>query len=307
MEGLTLVVLAAGIGSRYGGIKQLEPVGPSGEIIIDYSVFDALGAGFEKFVFVLRQEIEEIFREKIGSVIERHCETKYVIQSLHDLPVGFSVPEGRVKPWGTGHAVLVCRDVLGEVPFAVINADDYYGRSSFQSLASHLSKASDGGDHYEYCMVGFRIENTLTAHGHVSRGVCQTTLDGTLVQIDERLRVEKTATGARFQDADTWIDIHPGTVVSMNMWGFTPSFLQELDVRFPRFLQADHTDINRAEFLLPTIVGDLVKEGRARVTVLPTSEQWYGVTYREDRISVQAAIGKLVSTGVYPADLWAAS
>ena len=287
----------------------MEPVGPSGEIIIDYSVYDALRAGFEKVVFVLRHEIEDAFREMVGRTIERHCDTEYVIQSLDDLPAGFTVPQGRVKPWGTGHAVLVCQDALGDTPFAVINADDYYGRSSFESLARYLSEARDKSDLYEYSMVGFRIENTLTDHGHVSRGVCKTSADGTLLQIDERLRVEKTDVGARYLDLDTetWIEIPSGTVVSMNMWGFTPSYLQELLVRFPRFLEEDHRDPNKAEFLLPIIVSDLVVEGRARVAVLPTSERWFGVTYREDRISVQKAIRELISAGVYPSDLWAVS
>ena len=302
MVKLTLVVLAAGIGSRYGGIKQMDPVGPSGEIIIDYSVYDAIRAGFDKVVFVLRKEIEGAFREKVGRAVERNCETAYVLQGLADLPSGISVPPGREKPWGTGHALLVCkRDV--DTPFAVINADDFYGRSSYQALSAYLHGAADREAH-EYCMVGYQVENTLTDHGHVSRGICETSPDMYLEQINERLRVEKTGTGARYQDGEHWRYVPRGSVVSMNMWGFTPSVFHELESRFPPFLIDSRDQPGRAEYLLPRLVNDLVTEDRARVRVLPTTEQWFGVTYRDDRVGVQEAIRELVARGHYPADLW---
>ncbi len=298
----TLVVMAAGIGSRYGGLKQIDPVGPHGEIIVDYSLYDALGAGFGKVVFVLRREIEEAFRERVGRWIERRCETVYVLQGLDDLPPGFSAPPGREKPWGTAHAVLRCRGMV-DAPFAVINADDFYGRSSFAVLCDYLRGARDTGETYDYCMVGYVLENTLTEYGHVTRGVCSVDGAGNLQEIHERHKVKRLSERVCYsEDGETWIEIPVRSPVSMNLWGFTPSLFAELEARFPVFLR--RAGDPKAEFLLPEIVGDLVAEGRARVRVLPTQERWFGVTYPQDKTWVKAGIAGLVAAGVYPDPLW---
>jgi len=299
----TLVVMAAGIGSRYGGLKQIDPVGPRGEIIIDYSLYDALLAGFGKVVFILRREIEAAFREGVGRRIESRCKTEYVIQGLDDLPAGFSVPAGREKPWGTAHAVLCCRNAV-DGSFAVINADDFYGRSSFSTLADHLRVARDTAVAYDYSMVGYVLENTLTQHGHVTRGVCSVDDDGYLEEIHERHKVKRLSDRVCYSEDDrTWIEIPEGKPVSMNMWGFTPSLFAELEARFPVFLR-EAGDDPKAEFLLPEVVSDLLAEGRARVRVLPTRERWFGVTYPQDKAWVKAGIRELVDRGVYPNPLW---
>jgi len=299
----TLVVMAAGIGSRYGGLKQIDPIGPHGEILIDYSLYDALTVGFGKVVFILRREIEAAFREAVGRRIEARCPTEYVIQGLGDLPPGFSVPSNREKPWGTAHAVLCCREAV-DGPFAVINADDFYGRSSFAVLADRLRGAKDTSDAYDYCMVGYVLEKTLTQHGHVTRGVCSVDADGFLKEIDERHKVKRLSDRVCYSEDDrTWIEIPEGSPVSMNMWGFTPSLFAELDSRFPDFLH-EAGDDPKAEFLLPEVVGELLAEGKARVRVLPTQERWLGVTHPEDKAWVKTGIGELVERGVYPSPLW---
>jgi len=299
----TLVVLAAGMGSRYGGLKQIDPVGPNGEVIIDYSAYDALQAGFGKIVFVVKEEIEAVFRERIGRTIEAQCETAYVWQEMTDVSPGFQVPPGREKPWGTGHATLACRDVVGE-PFAVINADDFYGRSAFQLLADYLAQVEDQGG-YAYGMVGYVLENTLTEHGYVSRGVCTVSDDGYLEEIHERTRIEKFDDGARYtEDGEQWTEIPLDSIVSMNTWGFTPEFFTELERRFARFLARDDHDLARAEYFLPEVLGALIREGVARVRVLETDERWFGVTYQEDKDRVKRAIERLIQDGLYPENLW---
>jgi len=304
MASLTLLVMAAGIGSRYGGLKQIDPVGPHGEIVVDYSVYDALRAGFDKVVFVIRREIEDAFRKKIGRTVESRVETAYVLQELDRLPPGFSLPAGRTKPWGTGQAILCARDRV-ETPFAAINADDFYGRTAFAALAGHLRNATDSGEIYDYALVGYVLENTLSEHGHVTRGVCAAGKDRCLVDIRERERIRRFPDGVKYAgDGGAWIGIPAESVVSMNAWGFTPSLFGELEVRFPSFLRANASGILKAEFLLPEVVGDLVREGKARVRVLPTAEKWFGVTYPEDRPRVQAAIRGIVALGVYPENLW---
>ena len=306
MASLTLLVMAAGIGSRYGGLKQIDPVGPNGEIVVDYSVYDALRAGFDKIVFVIRKEIEDAFRERIGRTVESRVETAYVLQELGRLPAGHSLPVGRTKPWGTGHAILCARDSVA-TPFAAINADDFYGRTAFTALARHLRNAGDSGGIYDYAMVGYVLENTLSEHGHVARGVCETGTDGCLVDIRERLRVCGSPDGVKFAGDDgAWVGLPAGSFVSMNVWGFTPSIFGELEARFPAFLRDSAADILKAEFLIPEVVGDLVREGKARVRVLPTAEKWFGVTYPEDRPRVQADIREIVARGVYPENLWEA-
>jgi NDP-sugar pyrophosphorylase family protein len=305
MEKPTLVVLAAGIGSRYGGLKQLDPVGPSGELIIDYSIYDALTVGFDRVVFVIKDEIEESFRERIGKKVEQRCDTHYVFQRLDDLPEGFEIPPQRMKPWGTGQATLSCKGVI-DTPFAVINADDFYGRSAFQSLCEHLQGVHEGAGVHDYCMVGYQLENTLSEHGHVARGVCVVDADGYLQEIHERTRIEKFGATAKYtEDGQNWVEIPRGSTVSMNMWGFTPSMFLELDAMFPRFLQASRARILNAEFFLPEVVGALIRENRATVKVLPSNEQWFGITYREDRPRVEMTIRDLVRRGTYPKDLWA--
>jgi len=304
MANPTLVVMAAGIGNRYGGLKQIDPVGPNGEIIIDYSIYDALNAGFGRVVFVITEDIEEAFREKVGRTIEKRCETTYVFQKIEDVPGGFEVPPGRQKPWGTGHATLSCRNVVHS-PFAVINADDFYGRSSYQTLGDYLRSAQDRDGMYDYCMVGYVLKNTLTEHGHVARGVCTVSQDGYLAEIHERRRIERFGEIAKYtEDGENWIEIPKGSVVSMNMWGFTPSLFSELEARFPQFLQKNSDSIQKAEYFLPDVVGDLLKEKRATVKVLATNERWFGVTYQQDKPRVKRAIRDLIRRGVYPEKLW---
>ena len=301
---LTLVVLAAGIGSRYGGLKQIDPVGPSGEIIIDYSIYDALQAGFGKVVFGVSETIEEVFRERVGRTIEQQCETAYVLQRLEDLPAGFQVPPERQKPWGTAHATRCCIDEVN-TPFAVINADDFYGRAAYRALAQYLQQAKDREDAYDYCMAGYLLEDTLTEHGHVARGVCSVSSQGYLVEIRERLRVERVGDAVKYtEDGQSWVEIPKGSTVSMNMWGFTLSLLPELQARFAKFLRDNRDRILEAEFLLPEVVGAMVRETQATVKVLPANERWFGVTYQEDRPRVEASIRNLVSQGVYPVNLW---
>jgi hypothetical protein len=303
MAELTLVVMAAGIGSRYGGLKQVDPIGPHGEIIIHYSVYDALRAGFSRLVFVIRGDIEAAFRETIGAEVERRADVAYVYQELTDLPSGFSLPAGRVKPWGTAHAVLCCKRSV-TTPFAAINADDFYGAGAYRALAGCLGGAQDRKGLRDYCMVGYVLRNTLSEHGHVARGVCEVTPDGYLRSIRELLHIEMLPDGVKYRDEhDNWAPLAAASPVSMNIWGFTPSVFDELDERFPRFL-AQNMDNLKSEFLLPNFVGDLIREERARVKVLPTDENWFGVTYQADRPRVQAAVRDLIAQGRYPENLW---
>ncbi len=300
----TLVVMAAGIGSRYGGLKQVDPIGPHGELIIDYSIYDALQVGFGQVVFVVKKDIEEAFRERVGRPLEKRCDTRYVFQELEDLPPGYKVPPNRQKPWGTAHATFSARKAV-QTPFAVINADDFYGRSSFQILRGYLERAQDRDGVYDYCMVGFVLENTLTEHGYVARGVCTVDPAGYLAEIRERTRIEKLGHVAKYtEDGANWVEIPKGTSVSMNLWGFTPSIFSELEIRFSPFLQANSGNLEKAEYFLPDVVGALLKEGKARVQVLPTKERWFGVTYQQDKLTVKQAIADLIRQGVYPENLW---
>lgn len=298
-----LVVMAAGMGSRYGGLKQMDPVGANGEVILDYSVFDARRAGFETVVFIIKHEIEEDFKAKIGSRIEPYMNVRYAYQSLTDLPEGYAVPADRVKPWGTSQAILAARDII-DAPFAVINADDYYGVECFQKLYAYLTQPHKAG---EYCMVGYLLKNTVTDHGSVARGVCQADADGKLITINERTRIEKFPGGIHFTEDDgtTWTDLPEDTLVSMNMWGFQPELVAELGKRFPAFLDnALKTNPMKGEYLLPNVVRDLLAEGSATVDVLSTPDKWYGVTYHEDKAGVVAAMAEKTAEGVYPAPLW---
>lgn len=296
--------MAAGMGSRYGGLKQIDPVGPNGEIIMEYSIYDAIKAGFSKVVFIIKKEIEETFREVIGKKIEGLIEVEYVYQNLDDVPAGFSVPEGRTKPWGTGHAVLSARSAV-KTPFAVINADDFYGGTTYRLLNGFLSSGADGADKYKYCMVGFILENTLTESGHVARGVCNADGDGNLVDIHERTKIMKFGDETKYTEDDrNWILIPKGSIVSMNTWGFNLSFFKELEDNFPAFLEKNRDNILKAEYFLPTVVDNLIKAGKADVKVLSTTDKWYGVTYQEDKPVVKQSVRDLVQSGKYPENLW---
>lgn len=304
---ITLIIMAAGMGSRYGGLKQLDPIGPNGELLIEYAVYDALRAGFDKVVFVIKASMEEAFRARIGQTVEAHCETVYVHQRLDDLPEGFPAPPEREKPWGTGHATLSCRHAVNE-PCAVLNADDFYGPSSYQMLADYLRQAKDSEDQYDYCMVGYKLGNTLSEHGYVSRGICRVDDQGYLIDVRERIHIERIDdTIQHTEDGDHWVVIPENTIVSMNMWGFTPSIFDELAQRFEAFLRTHQETLSRAEFFLPNVVGDLIKEGQAHVKVLETDEHWFGVTYHEDRAWVKASIRARIEQGIYPDKLWEAA
>ena len=296
--------MAAGMGSRYGGLKQLDPVGGHGQLIIDYSIFDARRAGFETVVFVIKPEIEAEFKEAIGDRVSKAMEIRYVYQRKEDLPEGYTVPAGRTKPWGTAHAALAARNIV-DGPFAVINADDYYGPEAYQEIYNYLSTHQDG-DMYEYVMVGYLLKNTVTENGTVARGVCEETADHFLTQVTERTKIEK-GEPPRYTEDDgaTWTDLSADTIVSMNMWGFTRSFLDEALARFPAFLDKTLAENpEKGEYFLPTVVSQLIDEGKARVKVLRSEDKWYGVTYREDKPTVTAAIADKTAAGLYPDRLW---
>ena len=301
-----LVVMAAGMGSRYGGLKQVDPVGNHGQLIIDYSIYDARRAGFETVIFIIKREIEDTFRSAIGDRLSRVVDVKYAYQELSDLPSGFSVPEGRVKPWGTAHAVLAARHLV-DGPFAVVNADDCYGPEGFQALFRYLESHPDRPGCYEYAMVGYRLGNTVTEHGYVSRGVCEEDGDHFLTRVTERTRIEKDGPDARFTEdgGATWLPLSGDTIVSMNLWGFTRSFLEEAWARFPAFLDRTLAENPlKGEFYLPGVVTQLLDEGKARVKVLRSGDRWYGVTYKEDKPAVVKAIAGMTAAGLYPDRLW---
>ena len=298
---LSLVILAAGIGHRYGGLKQVDPVGPSGEIVVDYSVFDAMRAGFDRVVFVIRREIEPDFRSTIGARIASRLPVRYVYQELADLPAPFTPPADRKRPWGTGHAVLAARAAV-DGPFAAINADDFYGAASYRLLADGLRRCSLGNA--RYCMVAFVLRNTLSEHGSVARGICQVTDAGLLGSVVERTRIEKQGDGARAPLEDgSALTLTGDEPVSMNMWGFTATVFGFLEEGFARFLARSGRDL-KAEFFVPSVVDELIRERRATVDVLTTPEQWAGVTYPQDKPAVVEHIRKLIAAGVYPPRLW---
>jgi len=303
-----LVVMAAGMGSRYGGLKQIDPVGSQGEAILDYSIYDAHEAGFETVVIIIKEAIRKDFMETVGKRLQKApVEIRYAYQEQDKLlPEGIGVPPERGgKPWGTGHAVLCAGEQIGDAPFAVINADDYYGKSAFKTVYDALCAAEDR-EVYDYCMVGYYLRNTVSDHGSVARGVCSADENGKLTAIVERLRIEKHENGIFFtEDGETWTELHPDTLVSMNMFGFTPGFLQELADRFPIFLAEDMPkNPAKKEFLLPTTVSDLLHDGKAQIRVLSSADKWYGVTYAADKPLVVAAIKAMTEEGKYPNGLW---
>ena len=292
----TLVILAAGIGRRYGGLKQLDPVGPSGEFMVDYAVYDALRSGFKRVVFVIRKDLETDFRATIGKRIERQTDVRYVFQELSDLPEGYDLPSGREKPWGTGHALLSAASVV-DGPLAAINADDFYGRESFEALGRFLIETA--GRPREYAMVGFKLRNTLSDHGSVARGICSVRDDRTLANVVERTSIEKRGEAVH-------CDEQPLTgeeIASMNLWGFKPSFFAHLSSEFRAFLDNNARD-PKAEFFIPTVVNTLIESGNAGVSVLPTSCTWFGATYPEDKSIVVTRIRELIADGHYPESLW---
>lgn len=300
-----LLIMAAGMGSRYGGLKQIDPVDEEGHIIIDFSIYDAIQAGFEKVIFIIKEDMKEVFQETIGKRIQGHIEVEYVYQDMNDIPSGFSIPEGRVKPWGTGHAILSCMDKI-QGPFAVINADDYYGREAFSMIYHYLQNSEKHGK-YSYAMVGYILENTLTDYGSVARGVCNMSEGGMLKTIIERTHIEKRKNGAVYTEDNgiTWVTIPMDSIVSMNMWGFTPSILLELKKDFEIFFR-DTLEKNplKEEFFLPSVVDSLIQESKAKVQVLKTTDKWYGVTYKEDKEVVTYAMSQFMQQGVYPGKLW---
>lgn len=304
MKELTLVILAAGMGSRYGGLKQIDPVDDKGNKIIDFSIYDAIQAGFKRVVFIIKKENEQDFRTCIGDVVSSHIKVDYVFQELSDLPEGYSVPEGRVKPWGTAHALLSCRKVL-DGPFAVINADDFYGREAYKVLADFLN-AGDDSQKGRYAMVGYRLANTLTDNGYVSRGVCICDDKGFLQDIKERTHIEKRGTGAAYTENGTdYMDLTGDETVSMNFWGFTPDILDELGTIFDKFLKEDVPgNPLKSECYIPISVDTLLKQGKATVEVLSSNDKWFGVTYKEDKPMVVESVRKLKEAGVYPEVLW---
>jgi UTP-glucose-1-phosphate uridylyltransferase len=298
----TLLVLAAGMGSRYGGLKQLDAIGPAGETIIDYSVYDAKRAGFGNVVFVIRRDIEDVFKDKVGCRYAGEIPVTYAYQQLDALPAGFSVPEGREKPWGTGHAILAARDLINE-PFAVINADDFYGAGGYTTACKHLQRAQDSGN-ADYCLIGYRLGNTLSEHGSVSRGICQRDTDGYLDHVVETHNIARADGGIHADGPDGGKQRLSGDeVVSMNLWGFTPSIFDHLESQFKRFLKTRGGEM-KSEFYIPSVVNELIQSGQARAKVLSCEAKWFGVTFREDRPSVEESVRKLVEGGVYPSPLW---
>ncbi|MBQ7563962.1 MAG: nucleotidyltransferase [Lachnospiraceae bacterium] len=312
-----LVILAAGMGSRYGGLKQIDPVDEYGNKIIDFSIYDAIRAGFGRVIFIIKKENLPDFKACIGDAVSRYVPVDYVFQELTMLPEGFTVPEGRVKPWGTAHAVLCCKDVI-DAPFAVINADDFYGRKAYGKIYDFLAVSGADGDtddpkqaaagsegKYSFAMVGYALKNTLTENGYVSRGVCSVNEKGELTDIVERTHIVATENGAAYEEDSVSVDISGDTIVSMNLWGFTEDYLTEAERFFRDFLETDlPKDPLKAEFYLPTVVDRLLMQDKAEVKVLKTDERWFGVTYKEDKPFVVESIRKLREAGVYPDELW---
>ena len=300
-----LVVMAAGMGSRYGGLKQMDPIGPNGELIIDFSLYDAKRAGFDTAVCIIKHAIEDDFKAVMSRGAANGMDIRYAFQELDDIPEGIEIPAERVKPWGTSHAILAARDII-DGPFAVINADDYYGPKAFEIMYDYLSKAKDG-EVYDYCMAAYRIENTLTENGSVARGVCRVDENGKLTGIDERLKIQRNGEKIQFTEDDgaSWTDVAEGTPVSMNLFGFTESFMGELKARLkPELERILKENPIKGEYLLPVTVSHLIEEGKAHVTVLDCPEKWYGVTYKEDRPAIVAAMKAKKDEGLYPENLW---
>ena len=298
-----LVVMAAGMGSRYGGLKQIDPVGSKGEAILDYSVYDAHQAGFETVVIIIKEAIKNDFMETVGARLKNApVEIRYAYQELEKLPEGYSIPDGRTKPFGTGHAVLCAKEAIDGAPFAVINADDYYGKAAFKTIYNMLSTNEDP---YGYCMVGYELSKTVTENGSVARGICSTDENGMLTQVVERTKIVQFEDGIRYEDGENWVDVADNTIVSMNMWGFMPSFLDEITQRFHTFLETTLVENPlKGEYFLPLPVSQLIEEGKATVKVLTSPDRWYGVTYAADKPVVMDALHGMQEADLYPDGLW---
>ena len=296
-----LLVMAAGLGSRYGGLKQLDKIGPNGEIILELSSYDAIKAGFEKIIFILRTEIVEDFKELIGNKLSQFAEIEYVIQDINNIPEGFNIPTDRVKPWGTGHAILCAKDIV-KSPFLVINADDYYGQESFKLMYDYLSTNTEENHH---AMVGYKLKNTLSENGHVARGIC-TVEDGELKEIVERTKIIKRDESAFYtEDEKEWIELDYNSIVSMNMWGFMNSIFEITEEGFKNFLQNNlNNNPLKAEYFIPLVVSDLINSGKGKVKVINSKDKWYGVTYQEDKALVKEAIERMIDEGKYKKNLW---
>lgn len=304
MKAPALVIMAAGMGSRYGGLKQIDPVDEYGNIIVDFSIYDAKRAGFEKVVFIIKRENEQTFREVIGDRVSRYIDVEYVFQDINNIPEEYEVPEGRIKPWGTGHAVLCCADTVNG-PFVIVNADDYYGREAFELMYDYLMNTDDN-DKYQYSMVGYMVENTLTENGYVSRGICSADSEDYLDSVIERTHIEKKDGKIVYtEDGKSFTDIREGTLVSMNMWGLRPSIFPELKSRFIQFLKNEAVENPmKSEFYIPKVIDQLIKEDKAAVKVIPTKEHWFGVTYMEDKPALVSSLRQLKARGGYPEKVW---
>ncbi len=300
---VTLLILAAGMGSRYGGLKQLDPIHSSGSFIIDYSIYDAIKAGFDHVVFLIREEHLELFRETVGKRIEPHVRVTYAFQKMDDVPAFVTIPADRQKPWGTAHAVYCCREVIDDA-FAVINSDDFYGRDTFKKLAEFLSADKDDKPPHPFCMVGFRLKNTLTENGSVSRGICETTADGYLTKAVERTKIQENDGIIQYFEDGVWHDLDRESIASMNCWGFTPAFLSALEEQVEAFFAANASKLEKAEYYLPFAVQELIERKEAEVTVLSTDAKWHGVTYLDDKPAVMSAIADMIEKGEYPENLW---
>jgi len=303
MKKPVLVVMAAGMGSRYGGLKQIDPVGSKGEAILDYSIYDAHEAGFETVVIIIKEAIKHDFMETVGARLQAApVEIRYAYQELTCLPEGYAIPEGRTKPFGTGHAVLCAKEAIDGAPFAVINADDYYGKAAFKAIFDQLSTTTDP---YGYCMVGYELCKTVTENGSVARGICVTDENGYLTEVTERTKIVQFEDGIRYEDGEAWVDVADDTIVSMNMWGFMPSFLEEIENRFVTFLNTTLVENPlKGEYFLPLPVSQLIAEGKATVKVRTSPDRWYGVTYAADKPVVMAALKGMTEAGLYPDGLW---
>lgn len=298
----TLVIMAAGMGSRYGSLKQIDPVGDDGSLIIDYSIHDAVKAGFNKIVFIIKEQDEEAFRDAIGNRIEKKIKTEYVYQDINNIPDGYSVPEGRIKPWGTGHAILSCLGTVKE-PFAVINSDDFYGPQTFTEASEWIEKTDFNKEIMPVSMVGFRLKNTLTENGHVSRGVCVVNENNQLDQITERTKIIRRDGKVYYEDDDTPVELDENSIVSMNCWCFPPQFIDTLQIRFNEFFKTVESNPLKSEFFLPFVVSDMLEEKVCTVDVLETNDKWFGVTYKEDRPLVVKSIQEMKDAGIYPQNM----
>lgn len=298
-----LVILAAGMGSRYGGLKQIDPVGKNGEFILDYSIYDAIAAGFDKVVFIIKEENYDDFRDTIGRRIERAIHAEYVFQKTSDIPAPFTVPEGRVKPWGTAHAVLTAAPAVHD-NFAVINADDFYGRDSFMKLGAFLKNVPVDSNPAQYCMAGFVLKNTLTENGHVARGVCTTDENGFLTSVTERTKIQRNDGDVQFCENDEWTSLDENSIVSMNCWGFTPALFDAIRSGMPAFFERVAENPLKAEYFLPSVVTEQILDQSCTVRVLPTDARWYGVTYQQDKATVVEKIVEMTAAGIYPEKLW---